>query len=59
MKQSVYGLVLLIFLAVPPVAHFMESVMIIHMHMQMPLLVIAGFLMARYERNFRTDQGSQ
>ena len=48
MKQSVYGLVLFIFLAIPPVAHFMESVMIIHMHMQMPLLVIAGFMMARY-----------
>lgn len=47
MKQALYGLLLFVFLALPPVAHLMESVMIIHMHMQMPLLVITGFLMAR------------
>ncbi|KAB2337332.1 hypothetical protein F7731_06890 [Cytobacillus depressus] len=48
MNKSFYGLLLFIFLIVPPVANLMESVMIIHMHMQMPMLVIAGFLMARY-----------
>lgn len=48
MKQSAYGFVLFAFLALPPVAHFLESVMIMHMHMQMPLLVVAGFMMARY-----------
>ncbi len=48
MKQSAYGFVLFVFLALPPVARFLESVMIMHMHMQMPLLVIAGFMMARY-----------
>lgn len=48
MKQSLYGLLLVGALAIPPVAHLMESVMIIHMHMQMPLLVFAGFLMARF-----------
>ena len=48
MNQSFYGLLLFIFLIVPPVAHLMESVMIIHMHMQMPMLIIAGFLMARF-----------
>lgn len=48
MKQSFYGLLLFIFLAIPPVAQLMESVMIIHMHMQMPMLVIAGFLMGRF-----------
>lgn len=48
MKQSVYGLLLFVFLVLPPVAHLMESVMIVHMHMQMPMLVIAGFLMARF-----------
>ncbi len=47
MKQSIYGLVLFIFLALPPVAELLESIMIIHMHMQMPLLVAAGCLMAR------------
>lgn len=48
MNQSIYGLLLFIFLIVPPVAHLMESVMIIHMHMQMPMLVVAGFFMARF-----------
>ncbi|MFC7062537.1 hypothetical protein [Halobacillus seohaensis] len=48
MKQSVYGLVLYIFLILPPVASLLESIMIVHMHMQMPLLVISGFLMTRF-----------
>ena len=46
MNQFLFGLVLLIGLMFPPVADLMESVMIIHMHMQMPMLVIAGFFMA-------------
>lgn len=48
MNQFIFGLLLLIFLALPPVTYLLESIMIIHMHMQMPLLVIAGFLMARF-----------
>lgn len=48
MNQFWLGLGLLIFLIVPPVANLMESVMIIHMHMQMPMLVIAGFLMGKF-----------
>ncbi|MDY0407852.1 hypothetical protein ACFFIS_12715 [Virgibacillus soli] len=48
MEQPKYGLALFIFLAIPPVAHLMESIMIIHMHMQMPLIVIAGILMAPF-----------
>lgn len=51
MNQSFYGFLLFIFLVVPPVANFMESVMVIHMHMQMPMLVIAGFLIARFFKN--------
>jgi hypothetical protein len=47
MTQFLFGLFLLIGLMLPPVANLMESVMIVHMHMQMPMLVIAGFLMAR------------
>nr|WP_263323709.1 hypothetical protein [Neobacillus sp. Marseille-Q6967] len=46
MNQFLFGLALLIGLMIPPVANLMESVMIIHMHMQMPMLVIAGFFMA-------------
>lgn len=48
MKQTLYGLLVLLFLALPPVSNLMESVMIIHMHMQMPLLIFTGFLMARF-----------
>ncbi|WP_188455256.1 hypothetical protein [Virgibacillus oceani] len=47
MKQFLYGLVLYLFLLLPPVAALLESIMIIHMHMQMPLLILSGFLMAR------------
>ncbi len=48
MEQAKYGLILFIFLAAPPVAYVMESIMYLHMHMQMPMLVIAGMLMARF-----------
>lgn len=48
MKQFMYGLLLYIFLILPPVAHILESIMIVHMHVQMPMLIIAGFLMAKY-----------
>src|SRR5690625_3791527 len=45
MKQAIYGLVLYIFLMLPPVANLAESIMSIHMHIQMPLLGIVGLLM--------------
>ncbi|KXH87070.1 hypothetical protein [Sporosarcina sp. HYO08] len=48
MTQAGYGLALLLFLAIPPIAHLFESIMIIHMHMQMPLLVISGFFIATF-----------
>lgn len=48
MNQSTYGLLLFFILILPPVSNLLESIMIVHMHMQMPLLVFAGFLMARY-----------
>src|SRR5690554_1850236 len=48
MKSYTYGLLLLIILILPPVSNLMESIMIVHMHMQMPLLVFAGYLIARY-----------
>ncbi|WP_085507597.1 hypothetical protein [Thalassobacillus devorans] len=46
MKGIYYVLLLYFFLMLPPVANLMESVMIIHMHMQMTLFVIIGFLLA-------------
>ncbi|WP_249870005.1 hypothetical protein [Oceanobacillus saliphilus] len=48
MKQAAYGLVLYIFLMLPPVTALAESIMAIHMHMQMPLFVIAGMLMTPF-----------
>ncbi|WP_026700654.1 hypothetical protein [Salibacterium aidingense] len=48
MKQAVYGLLLYGFLVLPPVAALLESIMIVHMHMQMPLLVLSGIFMARF-----------
>jgi len=47
-KQSLYGLLLLLVLALPPVANLLESIMVVHMHMQMPLIVFAGFLMGKF-----------
>lgn len=44
MKQAMYGLVIYIFLMLPPVIEIAESIMVIHMHMQMPLLIIVGML---------------
>lgn len=48
MKSFIYGLILLGFLALPPVVHLAESIMAIHMHMQMPLIAIAGMLMTPF-----------
>lgn len=48
MRQPAYGLVLFIFLILPPVVTLAESIMAIHMHTQMPLFFISGFLMAPF-----------
>lgn len=45
MRQPYYGLALFIFLILPPVATLAESIMAIHMHMQMPLIAVSGMLM--------------
>src|SRR5699024_12858336 len=48
MKQAVYGSILLIFLMLPPVTHLAESIMSIHMHMQMRLIAIGGMLLTPF-----------
>lgn len=45
MTQFIIALISFIFLILPPVSNFLESHMVLHMHMQMPLLVITGMLM--------------
>ena len=48
MRQPIYGLALFIFLILPPVVTLAESIMAIHMHMQMPFFLIAGVLMTPF-----------
>lgn len=48
MNQAIYGVLIFIALCIPPVAHFLESIMIMHMHMQMTAIVIAGVFMAKF-----------
>lgn len=48
MKQAIYGLIIYVFLMMPPVIQLSESIMSIHMHMQMPFLGIAGMLMTPF-----------
>lgn len=55
MKRAIYGLVLFIFLILPPVVTLAESIMAIHMHIQMPLFLISGMLMAPFfQKKFPT-----
>lgn len=44
MKQAIYGFVIYFFMMLPPVIVISESNMVIHMHMQMPLLIVIGML---------------
>lgn len=48
MKQAIYGMILYVFLMLPPVIFLTESIMSIHMHVQMPLLAVAGMLMTPF-----------
>src|SRR5690625_2757692 len=47
MKQCIAGLILLVILLTPPVLTFMESIMVTHMLLQIPLLILAGWLMGK------------
>lgn len=48
MKDLFLGAGLLILLAIPPIRSMLESVMIVHMLVQLPLLIIAGLWIGRY-----------
>ena len=48
MKQTILGIVLYILLWVPPVISLMESTMISHMLVQVPLLMLVGWLVGQY-----------
>jgi hypothetical protein len=44
MRQAIYGTVLYIILIIRPVISLLESIMILHMLVQLPLLIIVGYL---------------
>ncbi|MEK5037639.1 hypothetical protein [Sporosarcina sp. FSL K6-3457] len=48
MKQTIIGIVLYILLWVPPVISLMESIMISHMLVQIPLLLMVGWFVGQY-----------
>ncbi|WP_164216633.1 hypothetical protein [Virgibacillus sp. YIM 98842] len=47
MKQFIAGIILYVILLIPPVLTFMESIMVTHMLLQIPLLILAGWLMGK------------
>jgi len=51
MKQTIIGIVLYILLWVPPIISLVESIMILHMLVQIPLLIIAGWLVGQFVMN--------
>ncbi|QUW21414.1 hypothetical protein JSQ81_16660 [Sporosarcina sp. Marseille-Q4063] len=48
MKQTMIGVVLFVILGIPSLISLVESIMILHMLVQIPLLVIAGWLMGQF-----------
>lgn len=48
MKQTIVGIVLYILLWVSPIITLVESIMILHMLVQIPLLIIAGWLVGQF-----------
>lgn len=48
MKNLFLGIGLILILIIPPIRSMLESVMIVHMLVQLPLLIFAGWLIGRY-----------
>ncbi|MBS4219206.1 hypothetical protein KHA96_12850 [Bacillus sp. FJAT-49711] len=47
MKQGICGAILYIMLMVPPIKNSLESIMILHMLVQLPLLILVGWLIGK------------
>ena len=63
MSATRYGIILYALLIIPPVRNAMESVMIVHMLVQIPLLIFSGWLMAdkfqdKFQRFFAKWNGN-
>lgn len=48
MKQAMYGFIIFLLLIIPSVVTGLESIMFTHMLVQMPLLILSGWLIARF-----------
>ena len=48
MKSLLLGICMIIVLALPPMRELLESVMIVHMLVQLPLLIIFGWIIGKY-----------
>jgi len=48
MWQSRFGFILYVMLMFPPLVKWMESIMITHMLVQIPLLIVAGYMMGQF-----------
>lgn len=48
MKSLLLGICMIIVLALPPMRELLESVMIVHMLIQLPLLIIFGWIIGKY-----------
>lgn len=48
MKRSLIGISLYIFLLLPPIVQWMESIMVIHMLVQLPLFIISGYMIGKW-----------
>lgn len=51
MKRLIYGVTLYVILLLPPVISLLESIMVAHMLIQMPLLIVVGWLIGDYLMN--------
>ncbi|MBP2241932.1 hypothetical protein J2Z40_002505 [Cytobacillus eiseniae] len=47
MKQAILGIILYGILCIPPLTNYMESIMIVHMLIQLPLLILVGWLIGK------------
>jgi hypothetical protein len=47
-KPFIIGSLILLMLLIPPIRVYMESIMIIHMLVQLPLLIIAGWFIGKF-----------
>ncbi|HLS61626.1 MAG TPA: hypothetical protein VK044_10880 [Virgibacillus sp.] len=48
MRQAICGILLWFILSIPPIVTFLESIMVLHMLVQLPALIFVGWLIGKY-----------